>query len=126
MPCGGGATRSRRWSIGMLGIRPPRPPTAVERAVDFLDVEGSGVEVPAGPLQHFVVLRMLGVLHHLQEMVVARQTADVLRRTGAAPGQNHRVAFRCGARNDLFEQEFVLPAIAEIVVVDTPVPGTTK
>jgi len=59
----------------------------VERAVDLVDIERSGIKVLSGPLHHFLVLRMLGILDHLQEMVVTRQTADVLRRQAPRPAR---------------------------------------
>jgi hypothetical protein len=107
----------------MLGIRLPRAPSAVERSVDFLDIERSRIEVLPCPLQYVLVLRMGGVFDGLKEVIVAGKTADVLRRTGAAPRENHREACRRQARVDLLKDNLVLPAVAEVVVVDQPVLG---
>ena len=98
----------------------------MERTIDVVGIEGERVELSASPLEHVLMLWVPGIVHHLEEMVVARRAANILRRTRTAPGQNHRIARRWNAGNDLLEEELVLPSVAEIVIVDAPVAGPAK
>jgi hypothetical protein len=98
----------------------------VERPVDVVGIEGRRVELPADPLEHVVMLRVPGIVDHVQAMVVAREAADVLRRTRTATSQDHRIPSGWNARDDLLKEDPMLPSIAEVVVVDAPVAGPMK
>jgi hypothetical protein len=104
--------------IRMLDIRPPGAPTAVEHAVHRLRIKGSCINALAGPLNHLIVIGMSGVLDRLEKVIVAGKTPDVLGRARPPTAHHDRVPLAGDSREDPFQHDLMLPAIAEVVLVE--------
>ncbi len=92
---------------------------ARQQPVDPRETEGGRVEPLARPDPPLVVLRIVGIAERHQEVGIAVRTADVLGRTGSATSQTQwqRVHDRLH-RQAVLDQDHVLPAISEVVLVD--------
>src|SRR4051794_425714 len=95
---------------------PGVPVVELEQLVHSGEVESCGVELPADPLEHLVVLGVRRVGQDLEEVLVAGDAAAVLGRTGARTVDAVR-----GPRTDrgepLPDPDVVVPAVAEVVRV---------
>ena len=51
--------------------------------IDFVEIKRFGVEFAAKPFKHFLIFRVLGITHGLDQTVITPDAAAVLGRTGA-------------------------------------------
>jgi hypothetical protein len=93
---------------------------AAQFLVDRTEIKGLGIEVAADPFQVFLVFGMLGVARRLQEVFVAGYSAYVFGRTGAGARQAERVTHARLRGKNVFDEDLVLPEVAEIVLVRKP------
>ena len=71
------------------------------------------------------MFRMLRVGDRLEQMVVARGAAAVVRRAGAGAGEAGDRLGR-GAGQKFFYKHVMLPAVTEVILVDQPVLGSMQ
>ncbi len=90
---------------------------AAQVAIDFIHIERLGVEGPSNPFQIFLVVGMVGIVHCIQEVLVAGDSAYVFRRAGAGALQAGGVVTAFFRWEDVFHEELVLPAVAKVVGV---------
>ena len=72
------------------------------------------------PLEQFFALGMLRVSHGFDQVFVTGDAAAVLRRTGAGAGQAGDGPVG-DPREEFLDKDFILPTVAEVVLVDDPV-----
>ena len=85
--------------------------------VGHLQIEPFRIEVAAGPSFRVAMLFMPAFSHDLEESGIARNTANILRRPRAGAIDACRYAWCWIHREQAFELNDVLPAIAEVVLV---------
>lgn len=110
----------------LLGIRPRWSPSPVKRAIHGLYVKTRRIKVVATPLHHLVVIGVVRVADRLKETIVARNTSNIVGRACPATRKQMWIPRPRGSRNDGFQDDFVFPAVAEIVVVNESVFGATQ
>ena len=66
---------------------------ATECSVDLGEVEAARIKRAAEPVEHLLVRFVLGIVHRLQQFVVAPNAAAVFRRTGVLARQTNRTLF---------------------------------
>jgi hypothetical protein len=82
----------------------------------FLYGKVLGIEAVPKPVTKGIVLWMRRIVHGIKKVSKARGTATMLGRT--TPGSRHaRPLKRIVSIEDLFQQEFVLPAVAKVILV---------
>jgi len=89
----------------------------MERPIQGLNVNVLWIERTTTPLQHFFMFRMAWVGKNRQEMGVAGNPADIIRRTGPLAIEDPRVARSPLVIGDTLQEHFVLPAVTEVVLV---------
>lgn len=86
--------------------------------VDEGGVEPFGIEVPAAPALHIGVFRIVLIGDDGEELLVARDAADIFGRPGSG-AVDAACLFRCGIeREELLDLDRVMPVVAEVVDVD--------
>src|ERR1019366_7478492 len=70
------------------------------------------------PFLHFLVLLVLWISHRLHKVGVAGASAAILWRAGVGSAQADRMFEVRVGRQDLFDENLVLPTIAEVVFVN--------
>ena len=93
----------------------------LERCVRCGEIEGDGVEVLSSPLSILLMLRMGGVRQGFEEFGVAAGAATVFRRASVRSVEANREPERGVCRVGLLHEYFVLPEVAEVIVVDEPI-----
>lgn len=93
------------------------PRYEVSTEADLVSLERLGVEVPANPFEHFLVLGMTRIGDGSHELLVSPHTAAALRRTRSLSSDTRRVVHPAVSRKDLLDDHIVLPVIAEVVDV---------
>ena len=89
-----------------------------QTSVRILWAKPSRVPLAADPLLHLLVLFVFRFSQCREQFVVAVDAAAILWRARVASGQTGRM-FECGVgRQDLFDEDLVLPTVAEVVFVD--------
>ena len=76
-----------------------------------------GIEVFANPLPHLLISLIVRVPEDFQEVVITRNAPTVFRRTRLLPIQADRILSIVASEKALFQNDTVLPAIAEIIRV---------
>jgi hypothetical protein len=79
------------------------------------------LELPACPGQPLVVFFVLGVRNCLKKLLVARCAPDVLGRTCPFATNDSRIPRTGSWGIDGLEDDIMLPAVTEIVLVDEPI-----
>ena len=85
-------------------------------------MKGGGIVGLAKPFQQFLIAAVFGVGDSFEQVVVAGDTTAILGRSGAGAGQTSD-GFGRSARQDFFDEDFVLPTVTEVILVDQPVLG---
>ena len=104
-----------------LGVATPRCSLLGHAIVSRDEVEVLGVEPPANPFKHAVMLVMIGITDRLDELRIAWVSADVFWGAGALSGDDAWVSRSRLSIGHGFKHDVVLPAIAEIVFIDQTV-----
>jgi hypothetical protein len=86
--------------------------------IDGLSIEGFGVEGPTDPLQSPVMLGVLGIADGLQELGAPPDAAHILGRAGPLAGDVPGVRDPRLRGKHLLHDDPVLPAVAEIVLIE--------
>ena len=71
------------------------------------------------------MVAVFGMGDSIEQVVVAGNAAAILGRTGAGAGQTSD-GFGRSARQDFFDEDFVLPTVTEVILVDQPVLGSME
>src|SRR5215211_1866401 len=95
----------------------PSPCDVLDGAVDLGGVDRMRVEAFAGPLGHLGMALVLRIGERLQELLIARRTADVLGRAAADSLKEPRIGGSRIARLDPLDLDRVLPPIAKVVKI---------
>ena len=96
----------------------------MERLVHRVQVKGFRVELPAKPVDGLLILLVVRIPDHLQQVLVSPEAAAVLRRTRPLARETD------GILNAFFRREETLyfngmnPAIAEVVLVEEFAPSS--
>src|ERR1019366_6964629 len=89
-----------------------------QTSLSILKAEPCRVPRAADPFLHFLVLLVLWISHRVHKFSVAGASSAVLWRAGVGSAQTDRM-FEVGVgRQDLFNENLVLPTIAEVVFVN--------
>src|SRR5262245_51044634 len=94
-----------------VGQPSPHPLRRLDR------IERFGVEPPADPTQHVLVLLVAVVPDGLKKLLVAPGAANVLRWAGPCAFEADRIALPPLGPQAALEQDLVPPAIPEVVLV---------
>jgi hypothetical protein len=89
--------------------------------VGFADAEGILFEGTPNPLKPVPVVRVPWITERFEEVVVAMDAADVLRRTCSPTGLDEGIKSIALRRKYRLKDDVVLPTIAEIVLVGNAV-----
>lgn len=92
-----------------------------EKAIQRFQIECLWIPVAAA-FEQFRTGGNGGASKGLQELVITRDAPAVLRRAGTGAGQAHGIVFGGVERDDLFQQYFVQPTIAEVVFIKEHLP----
>jgi hypothetical protein len=95
-------------------IRPERIPHI---PISHPKIEPLGVEVAASPALGVGVLGMRAISHDFEEPKIAVDATDVLGRPGASAVDACGNALLWVEREPTFEFDYVLPAVAEVVLI---------
>ena len=93
----------------------------LKRSVCCGEIEGRGVEVPSSPLSILLMLRSAGVGQGFEEIGVTAGAATIFRRAGVRSVEANREFERGVCRVSSLHKYFVLPGVAEVIVVAEPV-----
>ena len=89
-----------------------------ELPINFLNREGLGIEIAADPVVHFLMLFMVGIGEGVEEFIKPRDASTVVRRTRETSIDTDWDGHIRQERQQLLEDDCVLPVITEIVGVD--------
>lgn len=96
--------------LAKLRLGHTRPLQFLRPEIDLRHIEGLGVECSTQPFLHARVLGVSTVPQNLQQVLIASDTATVLRRTGPstgkAEGNGGRDSIRC---QQLLDRDLVFP-----------------
>jgi len=81
-----------------------------------LDVEGRGIPITSDPCLRIGMFGMVWISHGLDELLVARHAAAIVRGSRVGAAHAHR-QLRIHRRQDLLELDAMLPGVAEVVEV---------
>jgi hypothetical protein len=95
----------------------------VEGEVQGLSVERRGIEPATVPLHHLLMFGMSRISHHPEEMGVTAHSTDVIWRARSGSAENPGIASARPVSDGFLQQEFVLPTVTEIILIDHPVLG---
>ncbi|HEY2858088.1 MAG TPA: hypothetical protein VGJ21_06710 [Terracidiphilus sp.] len=103
-----------RLILGSAGATP----LGSELPINFLNREGLGIEIAADPVAHFLMLFMVGIGEGVEEFIKPRDASTVVRRTRETSIDTDWAGHIRQERQQLLEDDGVLPVITEIVGVD--------
>ena len=95
-------------------------PQAAQFPIDLIRIERLRIETVPDPFQVFVMLRMIGVVDRLQQVLISDCSAYVFWWAGAGAHKANRVTHTFLRRKNAFNKEFMRPQVAEIVLVRKP------
>src|SRR4051812_1222136 len=95
-----------------------RSSSGSEFSINFLNREGLGIEIAADPVAHFLMLFMVGIGEGIEEFMEPRDATAVVRRTRETSIDTDWAGHIRQERQQLLEDDGVLPVITEIVGVD--------
>ena len=85
-------------------------------------IEGFRIEPATHPVEHLLVLLVVGILNRLHEFGVAPDAATVLGRTGPFALQAPRIPLPPLGQDASLEKNIVPPRITEVILVLEPKP----
>ena len=108
--------RSRRGGL-ILG-RGGATASRCELPINFLNREGLGIVLAADPIAHFLMLFMVGIGEGGEEFIKTRDASAVVRRTRETSIDTDWAVHIREERQQLLEDDCVLPVITEVIGVD--------
>jgi len=103
-----------RLILGSAGATP----LGCELPINFLNRKGLGIEIAADPIAHFLMLFMVGVGESVEEFIKPGDASTVVRRTRETFIDTDWAGHIRQERQQLLEDDCVLPVITEIIDVD--------
>jgi hypothetical protein len=98
----------------------------LERDVGAGDIEGGWVDRAGDPLEEIVVVFVSGISRGEQQLLVASSAATVLRRARVGTVEAHGVLQPVRERLAALNDDFVVPTVAEVVLVRDPAPPSAR
>jgi hypothetical protein len=108
--------RSRR--SGLILGRGGATASRCELPIHFLNREGLGIEIAAHPVAHFLMLFMVGISEGVEEFIKPGDATAVVGRTRETSIDTDWAGHIRQERQQLLQDDCVLPVITEIVRVD--------
>ena len=93
-------------------------PLGCELPINFLNREGLRIEIAADPVAHFLMLFMVGIGEGVDELIKPKDASAVVRWTRETSIDTDWIGRTRHERQQLLEDDCVLPVITEIVGVD--------
>lgn len=89
-----------------------------QRLIELRHIEGFRIKLAADPFDYRVVFLVLRIGQRFEQIFVSGRAAAILRGAGAFAIDAVRIVHGGFRRQDFLDFDFVLPAVAEVVVVE--------